>query len=89
MKRVHTKFWINYDNSSLTIEARRHDNMCNLFNVVADLVENSEEKYEKVMGRVMELKIELLQSLVVCGSNVLSDNPNASFSVMPQIRKIS
>ncbi|GFZ00874.1 hypothetical protein Acr_14g0005090 [Actinidia rufa] len=32
VKRVHTKVRINYDNSSSTIEARRHDNMCNLFN---------------------------------------------------------
>ena len=31
VKRVHTKVRINYDNSSSTIEARRHDNMCNLW----------------------------------------------------------
>ena len=81
VKRVHTKVRINYDNSSSTIEARRHDNMCNLFNVVADLAEDCEEKYEKVMGRVRELKMELLQTLVVCESNVLSDTPNGSFSL--------
>ncbi|GFY92815.1 FAR1-related sequence 6 [Actinidia rufa] len=61
VKRVHTKVRINYDNSSSTIEARRHDNMCNLFNEVADL--------------------ELIESSVVCGSNVLFDTPNASFSI--------
>ncbi|GFZ21965.1 hypothetical protein Acr_29g0011270 [Actinidia rufa] len=81
VKRVHTKIRINYDNSSSTIEARRHDNMCNLFNEVADLAEDSEEKYEIVIGRIRELKIELLQSSVVCGSNLLSDTPNASASL--------
>ncbi|XP_058219580.1 protein FAR1-RELATED SEQUENCE 5-like [Rhododendron vialii] len=50
LKRAHTKVRINYDNSSSTIEARRHDNMCNPFNEVADLVEDSQGKYEKVMG---------------------------------------
>ncbi|GFY80313.1 hypothetical protein Acr_01g0001220 [Actinidia rufa] len=78
VRRVHTKVRINYDNSSSTIEARRHDNMCNLFNEVADLAEDCEEKYEKVMGRVRELKIELIESSVVCGSNVLSNTKNAS-----------
>ncbi|GFZ21974.1 hypothetical protein Acr_29g0011360 [Actinidia rufa] len=81
VKRVHTKIRINYDNSSSTIEARRHDNMCNLFNEVADLAEDSEEKYEIVIGRIRELKIELLQSSVICGSNLLSDTPNASASL--------
>ncbi|XP_057500829.1 uncharacterized protein LOC130784855 [Actinidia eriantha] len=55
--------------------------MCNLFNVVTDLAEDSEQKYEKVMGRVRDLKIELLQSSVVSGSNVILDTPNASFSL--------
>ncbi|GFZ05089.1 hypothetical protein Acr_17g0006610 [Actinidia rufa] len=81
VKRVHTKVRINYDNSSSTIEARRHDNMCNLFSEVADLAEDCDEKYEKVTGRVRELKIELIESSVVCGSNVLLDTPNASSSL--------
>ncbi|XP_057511763.1 protein FAR1-RELATED SEQUENCE 6-like [Actinidia eriantha] len=81
VKRVHTKVRINYDNSSSTIEARRHDNICSLFNEVADLAEDSEEKYENVIGRIRELKIELLQSSVVCGSNLLSATPNASSSL--------
>ena len=45
------------------------------------LAEDCEEKYEKVMGRVRELKMELLQTSVVCESNVLSDTPNGSFSL--------
>ncbi|KAI8530416.1 hypothetical protein RHMOL_Rhmol11G0056600 [Rhododendron molle] len=44
VKRVHTKVRIKYDNSSSTIEARQHDNMCNLFDEVADLAEDSQEK---------------------------------------------
>ena len=81
MKMVHTKVRINYDNSSSTIEARRHDNMCNLFNEVADLAEDCDEKYEKVMGRVRELKIELIESSFFWGSNVLLDTSNASCSL--------
>ena len=81
VKRVHTKVRINYDNSSSKIEARRHDNMCILFDEVADLADDCEEKYEKVMKRIRELKIELIESSVVCGSNVLYDTSNASFSL--------
>ncbi|XP_057482454.1 uncharacterized protein LOC130769233 [Actinidia eriantha] len=55
--------------------------MCNLFNEAADLAEDCAEKYEKVMGRVRELKIELIESSVVCGSNVFFDTPNASLSL--------
>ncbi|KAG5531088.1 hypothetical protein RHGRI_025897 [Rhododendron griersonianum] len=81
VKRVHTKIRINYDNSSTSIEARRHDNMCNLFNEVADLAEDSQEKYDKVMARLLELKGELIESSIVCGSNVISSTPNNSFSI--------
>ncbi|XP_058217830.1 uncharacterized protein LOC131328885 isoform X5 [Rhododendron vialii] len=79
VKRVHTKIRINYDNSSRTIQARRYDNMCNLFNEVADLAEDCEEKYAKVMGRLRELKQELVESSVVCGSNIVFGTPNDSF----------
>ncbi|XP_058207248.1 protein FAR1-RELATED SEQUENCE 6-like isoform X1 [Rhododendron vialii] len=81
VKRVHTKVRINYDNSSTTIEARRHDNMCNLFNEVVDLAEDFQEKYDKVMGCLRELKGELIESSVVCGSNMVSGTPNDSFSL--------
>ena len=47
VKRVHTKVRINYDNSSSTIEARRHDNMCNLFNEVVDLAEDCEKSMKR------------------------------------------
>ncbi|KAG5529549.1 hypothetical protein RHGRI_030070 [Rhododendron griersonianum] len=48
---------------------------------VSDLAEDSQEKYEKVMGRLRELKGELLESSVVCESNMVSDTPNDSFSI--------
>ncbi|PSS12139.1 Protein FAR1-RELATED SEQUENCE like [Actinidia chinensis var. chinensis] len=72
VKRVHTKVRICYDQSSMSIEARRHDNMCNLFNDVADLAEESQEKCDMVMTRVRELKRELMETLVVVQSNVVS-----------------
>ncbi|GFY84444.1 hypothetical protein Acr_03g0012180 [Actinidia rufa] len=72
VKRVHTKVWICYDKSSTSIEARRHDNMCNLFNDVADLAEESQDKYDMVMTRVRQLKQELMQVAVVVESNVFS-----------------
>ncbi|XP_058222911.1 protein FAR1-RELATED SEQUENCE 2-like [Rhododendron vialii] len=76
LKRAHTKIRINYDNSSSTIEARRHDNMCNLFNKVADLTKDSHEKYDKVMGWLRELKRELIECSDDCGSNKTSGIPN-------------
>ncbi|KAI8526935.1 hypothetical protein RHMOL_Rhmol12G0037400 [Rhododendron molle] len=76
VKRVHTKIRINYDNSSRTMEAHRHDNMSNLFNEVADLAEDCPDKYAKVMERLRELKEELIESSVVCGSNMISSTPN-------------
>ncbi|KAI8572899.1 hypothetical protein RHMOL_Rhmol01G0236800 [Rhododendron molle] len=85
LKRTHTKIRINYDNSSSTIEARRHDNMCNLFNEVVDLAEDSQEKYDKVMGRLQELKRELIESLVMCGSNMVFDTRNDSFSLQDAV----
>ncbi|XP_058217565.1 protein FAR1-RELATED SEQUENCE 1-like [Rhododendron vialii] len=86
VKRVHTKVPICYDKSSTSIEVRRHDNMCNLFNEVADLAEESEEKYDMVMKWVHELKRELMEASVVCESNVVSlgddtSTRNVSFSV--------
>ncbi|KAG5556890.1 hypothetical protein RHGRI_007215 [Rhododendron griersonianum] len=36
--------------------------MCNLFNEVADLAEDCEDKYAKVMERLRELKEELIES---------------------------
>ncbi|KAI8530417.1 hypothetical protein RHMOL_Rhmol11G0056600 [Rhododendron molle] len=85
VKRVHTKVRIKYDNSSSTIEARQHDNMCNLFDEVADLAEDSQEKYDKVMTRLLELKRELIESSNVCGSNMTSGTPNNSFSIGDEI----
>ncbi|KAI8536293.1 hypothetical protein RHMOL_Rhmol10G0246200 [Rhododendron molle] len=85
VKRVHTKIRINYDNSSRTIEARRYNNMCNLFTEVADLAEDCQEKYAKVMGRLRELKQELVESSVICGSNMVSDTSNDPFSLGDEV----
>ncbi|XP_057511625.1 uncharacterized protein LOC130793782 isoform X2 [Actinidia eriantha] len=71
VKRVHTKIRICYDKSSTSIEARWHDNMCNLFNDVADLAKESQEKYDMVITRVRELKLELMKVSVVVQSNVV------------------
>ncbi|KAI8564001.1 hypothetical protein RHMOL_Rhmol03G0150800 [Rhododendron molle] len=43
--------------------------MCNLFNEVADLAEESQKKYVMVMTRVRELKRELMEVSVHCESN--------------------
>ncbi|KAI8538678.1 hypothetical protein RHMOL_Rhmol09G0123300 [Rhododendron molle] len=85
VKMVHTKVRIKYDNSSSTIEARRHDNMCNLSNEVADLAEDSQDKYDKVMTRLLELKRELIESSNVCGSNMTFGTPNNSFLIGDEI----
>ncbi|KAI8543652.1 hypothetical protein RHMOL_Rhmol08G0235600 [Rhododendron molle] len=57
VKRVHTKIRINYDNSSRKIEARRYDNMCNLFTKVADLAEDCQEKYAKEVEEIADAHI--------------------------------
>ncbi|PSS36153.1 LRR receptor-like serine/threonine-protein kinase IRK precursor [Actinidia chinensis var. chinensis] len=72
VKRAHTKVQICYNKSSTSIEARRYDNVRNLFNDVTDLAEVSQDKYDMVMTRVRELKQELMEASVVVGSNVVS-----------------
>ncbi|KAL6523618.1 hypothetical protein OROGR_017221 [Orobanche gracilis] len=74
VKRIHTKVRIKYDNSSMTIEARRHDNMCNLFNEITDLAEDFQEKYDMVMTRGRKLKQDLLEVSVICESNMVHDS---------------
>ncbi|XP_058210661.1 protein FAR-RED IMPAIRED RESPONSE 1-like isoform X2 [Rhododendron vialii] len=87
VKRVHTKVRICYDKLSTSIEAHRHDNMCNLFNEVADLAKASQEKYDMVMTRVRELKRELMDVSVNCESNVGFKTPNDSFSLGDEVIK--
>ncbi|GAB2274277.1 hypothetical protein Dimus_009043 [Dionaea muscipula] len=72
LKRDHTKVRISYDKFSTSIEARQHDNMCNLFNEVVDLAVVSQDKYDMVMTRVQEPKRELIEASVVGESNVVS-----------------
>ncbi|KAG5534560.1 hypothetical protein RHGRI_022618 [Rhododendron griersonianum] len=72
VNRAHTKVRISYDKCSTSIEAHRHDNVCNLFNEVVDFAECSQEKYDMVMTRVRELKRELMEASVICESNVVS-----------------
>ncbi|KAI8572732.1 hypothetical protein RHMOL_Rhmol01G0222600 [Rhododendron molle] len=61
--------------------------MCNLFNEVADLAEESQEKYDMVMTRVRELKRELIEVSVHCESNVGFKTPNDSFSLGDEVIK--
>ncbi|KAI8573009.1 hypothetical protein RHMOL_Rhmol01G0245700 [Rhododendron molle] len=81
VQRVHSRIRIKYDNSSRSIEARRYDNFCNLACEVGALVENSQEKYDKAMGVLRDLKEEFIESSVVCGSNMVFGTPNDSFSL--------
>ncbi|KAG5562430.1 hypothetical protein RHGRI_005237 [Rhododendron griersonianum] len=50
-------------------------------NEVADLAEDSQEKHEKVMTRLLELKRELIESSIVYGSNMSSGTLNNSYSI--------
>ncbi|KAI8563999.1 hypothetical protein RHMOL_Rhmol03G0150800 [Rhododendron molle] len=59
--------------------------MCNLFNEVADLAEESQKKYVMVMTRVRELKRELMEVSVHCESNVGFKTPNDSFSLGDEV----
>ncbi|KAG5538779.1 hypothetical protein RHGRI_019359 [Rhododendron griersonianum] len=47
--------------------------------------EDCEEKYAKVMGQLLELKQELVESSVVCGSNMVSSTPNDPFSLGDEV----
>ncbi|XP_028077431.1 protein FAR1-RELATED SEQUENCE 6-like isoform X1 [Camellia sinensis] len=69
VKRRHTKVRICYDNSSLKLEARRYDKMCNAFYEVADLAADFEYRCEKVMAHLHELKEDFKEVEVVSGSN--------------------
>lgn len=68
VKRCHTKVRISYDKSATKPEARRYDNMCNEFFELAELAQDSEERYEKVLEIVRRLKGEFKEVEVVRGS---------------------
>ncbi|KAL7199221.1 hypothetical protein ACSBR2_021495 [Camellia fascicularis] len=70
VKRCHTKMHISYDNSSIKPEARCYDKMFNVFNEVADLATSCDNKCDKVVEQLRELKGELKEEVdVVSGSN--------------------
>ncbi|KAL7167294.1 hypothetical protein ACSBR2_037873 [Camellia fascicularis] len=70
VKRCHTKVHISYDNSSIKPEARRYDKMFNVFNEVADLATSCDNKCDKVVEQLRELKGESKEEVdVVSGSN--------------------
>ncbi|XP_074580666.1 protein FAR1-RELATED SEQUENCE 5-like [Curcuma longa] len=80
IKRAYSKIPISYDKSSRGIEAQRRENMCNLFKEVADLAEESVEKYNLVMIRGRQLRQELLIDSL--GPDILgSKTPDGSFSL--------
>ncbi|KAK7839387.1 hypothetical protein CFP56_018052 [Quercus suber] len=69
IKRSHTKVRINYDNRLVKPKTQRFDKMYKVFNEVADLAVDSDDKCEKVVARILELKGEFKQEKLVCGSN--------------------
>ncbi|KAL0003275.1 hypothetical protein SO802_017056 [Lithocarpus litseifolius] len=69
IKRSHTKVHINYDNQLVKPETQRFDKMYKVFNEIADLAADSEDKCEKVVARILDLKGEFKQEKLVCGSN--------------------
>lgn len=83
VKRAHTKIRISYDKSSTSIKARRHDTMSNLFDEVADLAEDSQEKYDMVMTQLRDLKRELVQPTIVLESNMVSRPRTGSHQTDP------
>ncbi|XP_057504729.1 protein FAR1-RELATED SEQUENCE 5-like [Actinidia eriantha] len=71
-RRRRVSFIIDFNGETNEANSRRHDNMCNLFNVVADLAEDSEEKYEKVMGR--EVKENVNRNVFGTQESVVNGN---------------
>ncbi|XP_075671108.1 protein FAR-RED IMPAIRED RESPONSE 1-like [Castanea sativa] len=67
--RSHNKVRISYDNWFVKPEAQRYDKMCKAFYEVANLAADSEDRCEKVMAQIQELKREFENEEGVCGRN--------------------
>ncbi|GFZ01861.1 hypothetical protein Acr_15g0004700 [Actinidia rufa] len=73
VKRVYTKIRISHDKSSTCIQTRQHDNFCNLYKEIADLVEHNQERYDIVMAQKREMKRKVIEDLNACASNRVDD----------------
>ena len=60
---------MNSDNRLVKPKAQHFDKMYKVFNEVADLAIDSEDKCEKLVGRILELKGEFKQEKLVYGNN--------------------
>ncbi|KAL7174153.1 hypothetical protein ACSBR2_033412 [Camellia fascicularis] len=56
VKMSNTKVWISYDNGAVKSKARCFAKMCNAFYKVVELAKDSEDRYEKVIEQMCELK---------------------------------
>nr|POE86249.1 isoform 2 of protein far1-related sequence 2 [Quercus suber] len=67
--RSQNKVQISYDNWFVKPEAQRYDKMCKAFYEVANLAADSEDRCDKVMAQIQELKREFENEEGVCGRN--------------------
>ncbi|KAL7220338.1 hypothetical protein ACSBR2_013257 [Camellia fascicularis] len=65
VKRCHSKVIINYNNSSMLPETRRYNKMFNVFNDVADLVTDCENRCDMVVEQLLELKGKLKEEVEI------------------------
>ncbi|KAL7161794.1 hypothetical protein ACSBR2_042296 [Camellia fascicularis] len=69
VKRSHMKVLISYANCSSKPEAHRFNKICNAFYEVADLGAETNDKCDKMIERIQELKWEFIEVGDVCGNN--------------------
>ncbi|KAL7247237.1 hypothetical protein ACSBR2_002205 [Camellia fascicularis] len=70
VKRCHSKVIINYNNSSMLPETRQYNKMFNVFNDVADLATDYENRCDMVVEQLLELKGKLKEEVEIdCGNN--------------------
>ncbi|XP_028065479.1 protein FAR-RED IMPAIRED RESPONSE 1-like [Camellia sinensis] len=65
VKRCHSKVIINYNNSSMLPETRRYNKMFNVFNDVADLATDCENRCDMVVEQLLELKGKLKEEVEI------------------------
>ncbi|KAL7199240.1 hypothetical protein ACSBR2_021512 [Camellia fascicularis] len=65
VKRCHSKVIINYNNSSMLPETRRYNKMLNVFNDVADLATDCENRCDMVVEQLLELKGKLKEEVEI------------------------
>ncbi|XP_028103346.1 protein FAR-RED IMPAIRED RESPONSE 1-like [Camellia sinensis] len=65
VKRCHSKVIINYNNSSMLPETRRYNKMFNVFNDMADLATDCENRCDMVVEQLLELKGKLKEEVEI------------------------